>query len=437
MAELKENSASAYRRGSVLGFTIGEIFLLLSFILLLLFLLRQAEFFESEQEVEDLGRQLDIVTAQYSSFQQSVEVWTELDETQQQAVAQLASSDAFQVAVDLAESEVAADEVAVLLNLAGRRGMRSLVTALDDVDDEIVQRLADVLRIAESPSDLASSFGNAGGVDPFLLTRGVTIARSMQNVDPRVAEEFDGISGEGQVLAFEAGVSIGNSLSIEDWRSLEAIMQRFGWSIESLSAAIEDYDGSGVATDIAGVLQQIGQRDMALGNALEAALGDVLIGRGGDFIDASGTIALSDATLFERGRSDLTLEMRSFLDEICEPWLNTLRSLDFEIREIRVEGHASPGWFGAVDEEDAYLRNLSLSQDRARVVLEYCLEITWGDDIGDWAIDRSVAIGFSSSKPILFENGDVDPDASQRVLLSASPDVSDLMEQIEERVSER
>ena len=55
MAELKENSASAYRRGSVLGFTIGEIFLLLSFILLLLFLLRQAEFFESEQEVEDLG----------------------------------------------------------------------------------------------------------------------------------------------------------------------------------------------------------------------------------------------------------------------------------------------------------------------------------------------------------------------------------------------
>lgn len=428
MSKLKENAASAYRRGSVLGFTIGEIFVLLSFILLLLFLLRQAEVFEFERAVDDLEQELARITSDYDNLSQSASVWTGLSDAQQAAVVQLAT--------DLAESEVRLDEVPVLAYLLSRPSLRSLITALEDVDEATVQSLADVLLNAENPSELASSLGDAGGFDPFLLTRGVTVARRIQNLDPRVAEEFAGISVEEQILALDSGVAIANTLTSGDWSALEAILESFGWSIDDLSAAIFDRTGAGVATDVGIFLQAMGERDVALGDALEAALGDVITARGGEFIDAGGTIALSDATLFERGRSDLTEDMLSFLDEICIPWLNTLRSQDFEILEIRVEGHASPGWFGAADEEDAYLRNLSLSQDRARVVLEYCLDITWGDELGTWARERSVAIGFSSSRPI-FEDGEVDADASQRVLLSASPDQSDLMHQIEDRITER
>ena len=74
MVDLKENAASAYRRGSVLGFTIGEVFILLSFILLLILLLKQAEVFEKEGQVHALDEKLTSAMFKLSKTEDTLQV---------------------------------------------------------------------------------------------------------------------------------------------------------------------------------------------------------------------------------------------------------------------------------------------------------------------------------------------------------------------------
>ena len=462
MVDLKENAASAYRRGSVLGFTIGEVFILLSFILLLILLLKQAEVFEKQEQVNALDEQLIYATFRLSQTEDtlqlvqarlveaerrleeaqvrneqlasSVATWTEFTVAERDKIQELIASGELYSATAIASAleDMTNAELGNVIDQATRPGRQELLNALTEVSDEAMLNLAEAFEAVESPEDLASNVGEFGGVDPFTLTRGVTIARSIQELDPRISEED--VSD-----AIEVGTTINDSLSPSDWQRLESLLEATGWSPQALEQAyaivqaLDDDTEASLAAQVGAALEEAAQRTLTLASSLEDALGDVVESRGGR-IDSRGTISFSDATLFPRGRADLTSEMQDFLDELCFPWLSSLRDQGFEIDEIRIEGHASPGWRGARNEQDAYLRNLELSQARARVVLEYCIDTTWGQDLGQWARERSVAIGFSSSRPV-FENGEVSLEASQRVLLSATPDISDIMKEIEESVA--
>lgn len=463
MVDLKENSASAYRRGSVLGFTIGEVFILLSFILLLILLLKQAEVFEKQERVNILGEKLSQASFKLSQtedtlqrvqaqlveverrlkeaqlrneqLESSVTTWTEFTAVEREKIQELIASGELYSATAIASAleDMSNAELGNVIDQATRPGRQELLNALDEVSDEVMLDLAEAFEAVESPEDLASNVGEFGGVDPFTLTRGVTIARSIQDLDPRLSEED--VSD-----AIEVGTTINDNLSSSNWQRLKSLLETTGWSPQTLEQAyaivqaLDDDTEATLAEQVGAALEEAAQRTLTLASSLEDALGDVVANRGGQ-IDSRGTISFSDATLFPRGRADLTSEMLTFLDELCFPWLSTLRDQGFEIEEIRIEGHASPGWRGSRDAQDAYLRNLELSQARARVVLEYCIDTTWGQDLGQWARERSVAIGFSSSRPVL-ENGEVFLEGSQRVLLSAAPDISDIMQEIEETVTQ-
>lgn len=459
MVNLKENAAAAYRRGSVLGFTIGEVFILLSFILLLILLLKQAEVFEKQEQVNDLDEQLAYATFRLTQTEDTLQVvrarlleaerrleeaqvkneqlvssvvtWAEFTAAEREKIQELIASGELYSAIAIASAleDMTNAELGNVIDQATRPGRQELLNALTDVSDEAMLNLAEAFEAVESPEDLASYVGEFGGVDPFTLTRGVTIARSIQELDPRVSKE--------DVLdAIEVGTTINGKLSRSDWHRLETLLEATGWSpqkLEQAYAIAQALDGN-IAAQVGVALEEVAQRTLTLASSLDEALGDVVESRGGR-IDSRGTISFSDATLFEMGEFQLTSEMQNFLDELCLPWLSTLRDQGFEIEEIRIEGHASPGWSGARDEQDAYLLNLDLSQKRARVVLEYCINTTWGQDLGQWARERSVAIGFSSSRPV-FVNGEISLEGSQRVLLSAAPDISDIMQEIEETVTQ-
>jgi flagellar motor protein MotB len=463
LVDLKENAASAYRRGSVLGFTIGEVFILLSFILLLILLLKQAEVFEKQEQVNALDEQLIYATSRLAQTEDtlqlvqarlleaerrleeaqvrneqlasSVATWTEFTAAEREKIQELIASGELYSATAIASAleDMTNSELGNVIDQATQPGRQELLNALSEVSDEAMLNLAKAFEAVERPEDLASNVGEFGGVDPFTLTRGVTIARSIQELDPRISE--DDVSE-----AIEVGTTINDNLSPSDWQRLETLLEATGWSPQTLEQAyaivqaLNDDTEASLAAQVGAALEEAAQRTLTLASSLDDALGDVVESRGG-LIDSRGTISFSDATLFPRGRADLTSEMRTFLDELCLPWLSTLRDQGFEIEEIRIEGHASPGWRGARNEQDAYLRNLELSQARARVVLEYCIDTTWGQNLGQWARERSVAIGFSSSRPV-FENGEVSLERSQRVLLSAAPDISDIMQEIEETVSQ-
>ena len=463
MVDLKENAASAYRRGSVLGFTIGEVFILLSFILLLILLLKQAEVFEKQEQVNVLDEQLTYTAFRLSQTEDTLQVvqarlleaerrleeaqvrneqlpssvatWTEFTAAEREKIKELIASGELYSATAIASAleDMTNAELGNVIDQATRPGRQELLNALTEVSDEAMLNLAEAFEAVASPEDLASNVGEFGGVDPFTLTRGVTIARSIQELDPRISE--DDVSE-----AIEVGTTVNDNLSPSDWQRLESLLDATGWSPQTLEQAyaivqaLDDDTEASLAAQVGAALEEAAQRTLTLASSLDDALGDVVESRGGR-IDSRGTISFSDATLFPRGRADLTSEMRTFLDELCLPWLSTLRDQGFEIEEIRIEGHASPGWRGARNEQDAYLRNLELSQARARVVLEYCIDTTWGQDLGQWARERSVAIGFSSSRPVL-ENGEVSLEGSQRVLLSAAPDISDIMQEIEETVTQ-
>ena len=456
MVDLKENASSAYRRGSVLGFTIGEVFILLSFILLLLLLLKQAEVFEKQEQLTDATfrlsktegtlqvvqtrlaeaeRQLEDAQARNEQLASSAVTWTNFTAAEREEIQELIASGELYSATAIASAleDMTNAELGNVIDQATRPGRQELLNALTEVSDEAMLNLAEAFEAVETPEDLASNVGEFGGVDPFTLTRGVTIARSIQELDPRFSEED--VSN-----AIEVGATINKNLSPTEWQRLESLLEATGWSPQSLEQAyaivqaLDDDTEASLAAQVGAALEEAAQRTLTLASSLEDALGDVVKSRGGR-IDSRGTISFSDATLFPRGKADLTSEMQTFLDELCFPWLNTLRDQGFEIEEIRIEGHASPGWRGARNEQDAYLRNLELSQARARAVLEYCIDTTWGQNLGQWARERSVAIGFSSSRPV-FENGEVSLEGSQRVLLSAAPDISDIMQEIEETVTQ-
>lgn len=120
--------------------------------------------------------------------------------------------------------------------------------------------------------------------------------------------------------------------------------------------------------------------------------------------------------LFEPGRAALRPGFEGILREFIPRYLSILVEYRDEIDEVRIEGHTSSEWTGATSNLDAYFRNMSLSQDRTRAVLEFCLTRTGlAVDRVDWARGLITANGLSSSRLRLREDGTEDREISRRV----------------------
>lgn len=74
-----------------------------------------------------------------------------------------------------------------------------------------------------------------------------------------------------------------------------------------------------------------------------------------------------------------------------------------QIAEIRIEGHTSSEWSDQITGNEAYIKNMELSQNRARNVLDYVLRIAHSNVVLNraWLRKHLTANGLSSSQLIL------------------------------------
>lgn len=109
---------------------------------------------------------------------------------------------------------------------------------------------------------------------------------------------------------------------------------------------------------------------------------------------------LSPNVMFDPMKSVIKPEFKKILSNFCPRYFKVLYNFKEFIEEIRIEGHTSKEWIG-VSYKEAYFKNMELSQNRTRSVLQYCTTIKkLKKRINNWATRKLTANGLSSSRPI-------------------------------------
>lgn len=134
-------------------------------------------------------------------------------------------------------------------------------------------------------------------------------------------------------------------------------------------------------------------------------------------IDKDGTIRFKEPDVFfEKGKSDLKPEFEEMLDSFFPRYINLIyENHKDKVEAIRIEGHTSSEWEENATKKESYFKNMELSQDRTRNVLEYIMNIKSILKYEDWLIDKITANGMSYSKRIMNDDNTEDKEASRRV----------------------
>jgi outer membrane protein OmpA-like peptidoglycan-associated protein len=194
--------------------------------------------------------------------------------------------------------------------------------------------------------------------------------------------------------------------------------------------ALEEIVSAGQSLQgISGKIGRFQAREEALGAALQAEIGETVAAFKGE-ISETGVITFPESVVFSKNSAEVSPALKAFLKMACEPWLRVLKESSVPIEEVRIEGHASSEWGRGSSVDDAYLGNLGLSQQRSQSVLLNCLGHIRSEEIKTWARSHLVAVGHSSSRPILDPAGNEDPGKSRRVVFQATPDRKEVLDEI-------
>lgn len=121
--------------------------------------------------------------------------------------------------------------------------------------------------------------------------------------------------------------------------------------------------------------------------------------------------------LFDEGAAVLKVEFQNILADFFPRYVRIITQEKYrdDILEVRIEGHTSSAWFGAASDDDAYIRNMNLSQQRTRSTLAYVLELGQVQSDKNWLKSHLTANGLSSAKVVRDEQGIEDAERSRRV----------------------
>jgi outer membrane protein OmpA-like peptidoglycan-associated protein len=134
-------------------------------------------------------------------------------------------------------------------------------------------------------------------------------------------------------------------------------------------------------------------------------------------ITKDGIIRFSEDAAFGVNESNLKPEFKNTLKTFLPRYLNAIYDkYKDKVMEIRIEGHTSSDYLRARNDQEAYIFNMRLSQDRARAVLEYMMSI---EELKQkpglsWIKEKVTANGLSSSR-LIYNNGVEDKKTSKRV----------------------
>jgi len=125
----------------------------------------------------------------------------------------------------------------------------------------------------------------------------------------------------------------------------------------------------------------------------------------------------SPDVLFDNGDIDIKPAFAGVLDDFFPRYLKVLKPFRSSIDEVRIEGHTSSEWNKDSSDEEAYFKNMRLSQGRTRSVLSYLYSLVPKET--PWIKRNIAAVGFSSSRLIMTEQGIEDTEKSRRVSFRA------------------
>lgn len=123
---------------------------------------------------------------------------------------------------------------------------------------------------------------------------------------------------------------------------------------------------------------------------------------------------------FDVGKSEVKSLFRTSLNIFFPKYIEILNSEKYRdvVEEIRIEGHTSRLWGNPpIASELAYYKNMALSQERSRVVLEYVLSIPTArlPENWNWLVQRLTANGLSGINPVKNPDKSDNDALSQRV----------------------
>jgi len=141
--------------------------------------------------------------------------------------------------------------------------------------------------------------------------------------------------------------------------------------------------------------------------------------------------------LFANGKSEVKPEFAQILRNFFPRYERILASPKYRtaINEVRIEGHTSSEWIKVTTPDDAYFRNMELSQARTRSVLSLVMELPEVASDRDWLKRYVTANGLSSSQPIVDQNQNEDLARSRRVVFRVRTDAETRIEKILEAAS--
>lgn len=119
--------------------------------------------------------------------------------------------------------------------------------------------------------------------------------------------------------------------------------------------------------------------------------------------------------LFGLGSAVMRDQFKDVLSDFFPRYMKVLNRFRDSINEVRIEGHTSSQWNSGVNPEEAYFRNMELSQARTRSVLLFVQGIKATKEDQAWIRRNVAAVGLSSSRLVLDEHGKEDADRSRRV----------------------
>jgi outer membrane protein OmpA-like peptidoglycan-associated protein len=183
---------------------------------------------------------------------------------------------------------------------------------------------------------------------------------------------------------------------------------------------------------IRGTAQQYGQARLALHDALAKEFQPDLA-RWHATLGADLSVRFHQPeVLFASGQSTLKDDFKRVLSDFFPRYVRILADPRFarSVSEIRIEGHTSSQWHGAANADDAYFRNMELSQSRTRSTLAYVLLLPQVAAQKSWLTGKLTANGLSSSQPVREPDGSENVEASQRVEFRIRTDADRTLEKL-------
>ena len=140
--------------------------------------------------------------------------------------------------------------------------------------------------------------------------------------------------------------------------------------------------------------------------------------RWGAELDRDMTIRFKEPeVLFATGKDELKPRFKNILDDFFPRYVRILTSAKYRnvIQEVRIEGHTSSFWEQSASDQEAYFKNMELSQARTRSTLKYVMSLRPVTAELSWLRRYVTANGLSSSRLVFDKDGSENFTRSQRV----------------------